>query len=248
MIIDSHCHVGKSVYGDVQTPFQLLKTMDEYGIDRAIICPFTPVGLNFKTENDRIARLVQRYPNRFIGFARVDPRVGNKAVREIERAVRILGLKGVKIHPMEQAFQVNDELIFPFMRKVADLNIPVLIASGYPLFSSPIQIGDLAKRFTSVPIIMTHGGLLNVSGLTESDSLKVIRENKNLIVETSGIEQSGPEGFIKKVADHVGAKRIVFGSNSPYMHVKLEMERVRAAGITDVEKNLILGSNVADIL
>ena len=58
--------------------------------------------------NDRVAEVVRRYPERFIGFAGVDPWKGEGAVAELERAVLELDLKGLKLMPACQGFFLND--------------------------------------------------------------------------------------------------------------------------------------------
>src|SRR3989304_6655371 len=52
--------------------------------------------------NDWTASVVQKYPGRFIGFAMVDPKDGQKAVDEVTRGVQDLGLRGLKVHPPGQ--------------------------------------------------------------------------------------------------------------------------------------------------
>jgi hypothetical protein len=248
MIIDAHCYVGKSIYGDKQTPHELIKNMDSYQIDKAIIIPFTPEDLDFKRQNDYIAEVVSRSPERFIGFGRVDPRLKGKAVQELNRIVKDLKLRGLMLHPMEQAFKVNDELVRPVFKECSDLNIPVLIAAGYPLISTPLQIGDLAGIFPDLIIIMTHAGQTDSSGLVQFDAITVMSEYKNIFAETSGIHITGKDGFINSVVGTVGAERVIFGSASPLMHQNVELTRVKVAMITEEEKRQILGKNIAKIL
>ena len=52
--------------------------------------------------NDYIAAVVRSAPERFIGFASVNPKYQGtrRAVEELERAVTELGLVGVKLYPM----------------------------------------------------------------------------------------------------------------------------------------------------
>src|SRR5580693_1219125 len=59
--------------------------------------------------NDYVADVVKKYPEQFIGFASVDPWKGAMAVRELERAVTELGLRGLKMMQITQAFFPNDE-------------------------------------------------------------------------------------------------------------------------------------------
>ena len=49
--------------------------------------------------NDFVAGCVRAHPDAFVGFASVDPQKGDAAVAELERAVRELGLRGLKLHP-----------------------------------------------------------------------------------------------------------------------------------------------------
>ena len=62
--------------------------------------------------NDYISSIVQEYPDVFIAFAAIDPWKGNNALEELERSVLELGLKGLKLHPVQQAVFPNDERIY----------------------------------------------------------------------------------------------------------------------------------------
>ncbi|HEY0584180.1 MAG TPA: amidohydrolase family protein, partial [Chloroflexota bacterium] len=57
--------------------------------------------------NDLLAAACKKYPDRFIGFAGIDPWKGALAIRELERSVKQLGLKGAKFHPGRQEFYPN---------------------------------------------------------------------------------------------------------------------------------------------
>ena len=80
--------------------------------------------------NDYISDIVKAFPDRFIGFAAIDPWQSMLAVDELERSVKDLGLKGLKLHPIQQAFHPNDEQFYPLYQKCADLKVPVLFHCG----------------------------------------------------------------------------------------------------------------------
>src|ERR1041385_3237526 len=125
-IFDSHVHLptkeflvdaggplvehGLQYFG-TKNPFRSRDEMiAEYkaaGISKAL-----PLGWDAETvtkrkpiPNDRIAEWVAAAPDLFIGMASVDPHKGAKAVDEVDRAVRKLGLRGIKLHPQVQAFR-----------------------------------------------------------------------------------------------------------------------------------------------
>lgn len=247
-MIDAHCHIGTSVYGHSQTPGELIRRMDQYGIEKAVVFPFTPPDLDFARANDYIAGAVKNYPARLVGFARVDPRLVQNSTREIERAIADLKLRGVKMHPLEQAFQINSAHVRPVFEKCADLRVPAFVSAGHPLLSNAIQVGDLAEELPDLTMIMAHCGQLDTSGLGHFDALAALQENKNLYADTSGYPETMRSGFFENVLKSIGPNKLIFGSDSPPMHQQLELIRVTTTRMTDSEKEATLSGNIAQIL
>src|SRR5687768_2539431 len=98
MIIDAYNNIweaqGNSDYlaGDTFTAEDLIPLLDEAGVDMAVGC-----SLGQAIDNDYVAGVVARYPDRFIGFGGVNPRLPG-AVESIRDCAR-MGLKGIKLHP-----------------------------------------------------------------------------------------------------------------------------------------------------
>ena len=245
MIIDGHVHLGKSIYGYGQTSKELLSKMDKCKIDKAVICPVKPVDYHFAPENDFIAEEAKKYGERFIGFARVDPKQGDKAVKELERCIKTLELKGLMLHPWEETFPVNAKIVYPLMEKAMEYKIPVMISGGHTRVSHPLQIGDIASEFPEVNIIATSGGQINISGMALYDAEIMLEANKNVFLETSGIYR---EDFIENMIRALGAKRVIFGSNSPQMDMEYELLRPDTAQVSEEEKADVLGKTIAGII
>ena len=244
-LIDAHAHLGDSLFGIGQSVEELLAAMDENDITRSIVVPLKPRGYHFGPANDRVASAVRAKPDRLHGFARVDPWQGEDALRELRRGLDDLGLIGLYLHPFEEQFAANDEIVFPLMTELRDRSLPLLLAGGYPGFSHPSQIGDLARQFPKVTIIATHGGQMNISGLLLADASRMLRANPNVIMETSGIYR---EDFIEDTVTELGPERVVFGSNAPYMDQGFEAARVRLAHLDDGAKTAIGRENIQRIL
>ena len=241
--IDAFTFVGQSLFGPAQTPSELLAKMDAANVERAIVCPLKPPGYHLGPANDLVAEAVAREP-RFVGLARVDPNQEQGAVQELERAATKLGLMGVFLHPWEETFRINGPRVDPILFRCAELQIPVVIASGYPWVSEASQVGDLARRFPNVTLIMTHGGQINISGLGQADAMTALRTRANVCMETSGVYR---QDFLEDVATQVGPERVLFGSNSPFMDMRLELERARWANLAEDSKALILAGNAQRI-
>jgi predicted TIM-barrel fold metal-dependent hydrolase len=245
VIIDCHTHIGRSIYGYGQTPDELLDRMDGLGIDRAVLCPVQPGDYHLEPANDEVAAAVREHPDRFIGVCRVDPRRGEKAVREMERAVSRLEARGVFLHPWEEGYAVNLPPVFPVVERAIALNVPLMIAAGFPWVSHATQVADLCRRYPEARVIMTHGGQINISGLAQMDAFTALRDSPNLHVEVSGVYR---QDFIEEVVSELGAGRVLFGSNSPQMSQEFELERIRSLKIVEDQRQAVLGDNAVRLL
>ena len=72
--------------------------MDEAGIDKTVILGLDYEYLfkgkiSYKEYNDYVANILKEYPDRFIGFAGIDPRRGKEAIQELERCIGELEFK-----------------------------------------------------------------------------------------------------------------------------------------------------------
>lgn len=144
----------------------LIKDMDSAGIDVSVCLPIDfafmcqqEPEISVWKANEYVAEAQQKYPDRIVGFVGVDPmRAG--AVDILEKGVKELGLKGVKIFP--GWYYPNEERIAPFMQKIEELNVPVLFHQGadpHPFvlkFGDPRYVDDLLLKFPRLRVIAAH--------------------------------------------------------------------------------------------
>ena len=146
--------------------------------------------------NDYLSELVRRYPKQFIAFGSVDPWLGKVAVKEAERCVRELGLKGLKFHPSTQQFFPDDQRFYPLWEKCSELGVPVLFHSGMTgvgagapggggvkfKYCKPIpHIDDIAADFPGLTIIMAHPAWPWVD-----EQLAILVHKPNVFMDLSG--------------------------------------------------------------
>jgi predicted TIM-barrel fold metal-dependent hydrolase len=244
-VVDFHTHLGTSIFGYGQTLSALLERMDQLGIDRSVVIAVQPFEYHLEPENDAIAMAVQQAPQRLIGFARVDPRQGERAEMELERCVRHLGFKGLFLHPWEESCPVNSDVVKTLMQTVRRLRIPVMIAGGHVRVSMASQIADLAAAFPDIVFIATSGGQINISGVALAEATQLLREHSNVWLETSGIYR---EDFIEDLVPLIGVERMLFGSNSPEYDQSFEILRPRLAHLSPAQKQALLGGNACRLL
>jgi predicted TIM-barrel fold metal-dependent hydrolase len=244
MIVDSLTFVGESLFGVSATAADLLRAMDGTGVDRAVVCPLRPRGYHLAGANDTIVAAVAAHQDRLVGFARVDPWQPEATV-ELERAAA-LGLRGLFLHPWEETFRISDRLLDPVLELAQRLDLPVIVAAGYPWLSEALQIGELAGRFPELRFIATNGGQLNVSGLGQTDAELALEACSNLALQTAGVYR---EDFLEGVVERFGSDRLLYASAFPYLDPRLEILRVRWAPNLDADaRNAVLGGNTARFL
>lgn len=243
MIIDANIFVGESLYRNSLTEEQLLSTMKRFGLDKAVVRPLKPTDYSFDNANRLISELQQRHQD-IIGFGRVNP-WDKTAAADVERAIKEYSLKGIHLHPWEENFMINDPVVYEVLDAATDQDIPVYVNVGYPIVSEPLQFLEIAEKFKKVTFICTHGANLDISGLSFDDALILAEDTKNVKFDISGVYR---RDFIELLLNKAGSENVIFGSNTPYMDIGLEIERINAADIDDQIKEKIFYQNARHLL
>src|SRR4029434_10929184 len=81
---------------------------------------------------DQLAEAIRRYPTRCAGLAAVAPQDPTSAVKEIDRAVRALGLKGVIINSHARGEMLDDPKFWEIFEAAEALNFPIYIHPQAP--------------------------------------------------------------------------------------------------------------------
>lgn len=90
--------------------------------------------------NDYIAGIVKRHPTRFAGMAQLPLQNPQAAVRELERAVRQLGFKGVMVYGHVRGRYLDEKDFWPVWECAEALEVPIYI---HPTHAMPDQIRNL---------------------------------------------------------------------------------------------------------
>jgi predicted TIM-barrel fold metal-dependent hydrolase len=243
-ILDAHVYIGKSINGYSLASEQLFDSMDELGIEQAVVCPVQPDSYRLEPENDRIADTVAKHSDRLIGFCRVDPRQGKSALKELERSCG-LGLRGLLLHPWEEGYPVNSKDCVKLVASAAEIGVPTLVEAGYPWVSHASQSADLCFHVPNATVMLSHGGQLNISGMARADTLAAMASHSNLYIQTSGVYR---QDFLEEVIERFGIHRVIFGSTFPVMDQRFELQRIKQLALDSEDKADILGRNILRLI
>jgi hypothetical protein len=177
--------------------------------------------------NERLARIVNYHPDRFLGLAHHHP-FAPEAAEELERALRDLGLRGYKLLGPSLERPISDPELFALWEICAEYEAPVLIHFGV-LGSSggisshininPLTLHDAAKTFPRVNFIVPHFG----AGYP-TELLHLCWACPNVYVDSSGSNQwvrwmAYPltlQDLFRKFYETIGPDRMLFASDSSW--------------------------------
>ncbi len=200
--------------------------MDRWGIEKTVVMPIDfGLGSGDDThwdEAEALAEVCRKNASRLIPFFACDPR-RKDALDLLDRAVRDLGMKGVKLHPLA-GFAVDDrDACYPFYAKCSELEIPVLGhcrpvgAAARDDLARPERYGRVAKDFPELKICLGHLG----GGPWSDDALRVIEQNANAFGDVSTMQSLAtgePDTFgklLRRAMDGPARERVMYGSDWP---------------------------------
>jgi len=132
-------HISKVGHYD---PEARLVDMDKYGIDVNILSVSIPSvevlpekeGVTgAKKLNDYYASLCQKYPKRFYAFATLPYQNVDEATKEMERAFKDLGAKGIMMFSNINGSPIASPELYPIYAKAEEYELPIFIHPGPPL-------------------------------------------------------------------------------------------------------------------
>lgn len=237
--IDAHSHIGDfggwaKVAIDID---KLIKQMDEYEIEKVVLCG---TGAH---DNENVANAYKKYKDRVLPIVYTNPYEGKVAVEKIYHYVNNENFCGIKLSPLKDAYVADSEILDPIMKAAEDLNIPVFIHCGHPPYSLPWSIALLAERFPKVKVVMIHMG--HGHGVYIDASLKMARRYNNLYLEMSGMSM---ESKIREAYETVGSDRILFGTDAPFHHPSIEIQKVLTCGLDEEALKDIFYNNINKLL
>jgi predicted TIM-barrel fold metal-dependent hydrolase len=240
MIIDSHQHLGRSMFsGVVTTEAGLLEAMDRNGVDVALVMP-QPTLEDIRGVHDRIADASGRHRGRLFGMASISPWwPESDYVAEARRCVRDLGFVALKLHPLGHNIAPNHPEADKLFRAALDLGVPVIVHTG---LGSPWALPSLcippARRYPGLRVVLAHAGW----GLYSSEAVVAAEVCPNIDLEPSWC----PAYVARQMVDRFGAGRVLWGSDH-LSNMPVELVKYRSIGLSDGDLAGVLGGTARAI-
>jgi uncharacterized protein len=239
MIIDCHCHAGK---GDGLTgPWDTAAPLEKYlrraaaaGIQRTVLFP--AFHSDYAVANREVARIVGSRPDRFYGFTFIHPeRDRGRVAALVKEAVEEFGFVGIKVHRYDA--RITREIC----EVARAFSLPVL----YDVMGEVSVVELLATEYPDVAFIIPHLGSFSDDWRAQLALIDHLVRHPNIFTDTSGIRRFD---LLQQAARRSSARKILFGSDGPWLHPGLELAKVHLLGLTHDEEQLVLGGNLIHLI
>jgi predicted TIM-barrel fold metal-dependent hydrolase len=233
-IIDSHCHAGQ---GDGLTgPWDTSAPLGAYlrraaaaGITRNVLFP--AFHSDYAVANREVATIVASRPDRFYGYAMVNPaRDAGRVYQMISHAVRAWGFCGIKVHRHDG--RISREVC----ETAQKLSLPVL----YDVMGEASVVELLATEYPDVAFIVPHLGSFADDWAVQRTIIEQLVAHPNVHTDTSGIRRFD---LLAEAVARAGPAKILFGTDGPWLHPGVELAKVRALGLPHEAERLVMAGN-----
>jgi predicted TIM-barrel fold metal-dependent hydrolase len=204
------------------------------GIGRTVV--FAPFHSDYARANEQVARIVARHPDRLIGFAFIHAtRDAGRVFDMVQRAVTRWKFRGIKVHgheamPTREVCEAARAFRLPLLVDVAgQASVVEMLAPAYP----------------DVNFIIPHLGSFRDDWRAQQQVVDQLVRYENVYTDTSGVRRFD---YIVQAVARAGAAKVLFGSDGPWLHPGVELQKIRLLRLPSEQEALILGGNVARLM
>jgi hypothetical protein len=242
VIIDAHLHVDDiPALGWKLAAGDCVRRLDEAGIEKGVVMTIVDAPEVNPGALDLIAEACAAFPGRLEAFARIHPWYGDESAALLERAIGVLGFKGLKLHPVTTIAHPAGEDTLRLIRLAASHHAPTLFHCGDEPLTTPLAIARAAAACPEATIILGHmGGYFH-----GEEAIEAAERHSNLLLETSAMPYPA---LIREAVGRLGPERVLYASDGPACSPRIEVEKIRLAGLGADAERLVLGENAARLL
>ena len=222
----------------------LKERMQKGRVDVSVVMNIATNPYQQKNVNDFAASINNKKD--IFAFGSVHPDAPD-ALEELER-IKELGLLGVKLHPDYQGFFADDEKMKPIYKKISSLGLITLFHAGFdygfaPPYGCTPERMEKALSWFSAPVVAAHWG-----GLSCGDGVLKHLCGRDIYFDTSFGYGTQPKYYAQKIIEKHGSDKILFGTDTPWHNVDMEMRLLCSLELSEKEMENITYNNAKNLL
>lgn len=226
---------------NVGIPHLLAEAGKKAGIEKFLVSSVATKLEQVRSISEFIAEKCRKYPE-FVGLAAWHQDITDLD-GEFDRIME-LGLKGIKLHPDFQKFNIDDPGMMDVYREAHRRGLPVLFHTGDDRteYSSPARLARVIDKIPEFTCIAAHLG-----GYRRWDEAAKILRGANVYIDTcSSLAFVEPEEARESIA-HFGVDHTMFGTDFPMWSPDAELERFFRLELSPEENQRILYGTFAQL-
>jgi len=220
-------------FGDMSFQVQdALKLMRQGGVKRAVLLQGSLNGY----QNMYTAKVVEQYPDVFVGAFSVDP-FSEYAKDIVKYYVETIGFRILKLevseggglHGYHEPFLLDEmrklQEIFDYLSTFNDTTIVIDYGAITEVSHQPNSVKNLAERYPNINFVVAHLSFGTIEGMSQfKQTLDLFKQSSNIYLDLSAIQDINQEKqypypksqrLVRTAIDKIGAERLIWGSDAP---------------------------------
>jgi uncharacterized protein len=179
--------------------------------------------VGIESDDETTAAAVAKYPDKFVGFAYVDPRRAD-CMDLLVHAIEDLKLKGVKFGPIYNGVALSDPRLVPVYEYLQKHNIPLTMHMGTTFArNAPVDMGraihvePVALKYPDLTMVLAHMG-----HPWSDEAIIVARKQPNVLLEISALFYRPWQYYNTLISaqEYKVTDKIYFGTDFPFARVE----------------------------
>jgi hypothetical protein len=212
--------------------------MDRVGIDLSIVSPHIAITCDYREGNRQAYEAAEQFPGRILPFVVVNP---NYPTAEIEAEIARWdgkGIVGFKFHASLHGTDTMHDGYTPAYEYANEHALPILSHSWTGTGGRTKVIETLCERYPKIQFVNAHSS----SGWDVIDLACELADQFDRV----WLDLTGSRlvyGGLERMVERVGADRILWGTDSPFIDPRPALGRLLCADVSDEDKAKKLGEN-----
>jgi uncharacterized protein len=237
-VFDAHAHIGVDMDGRTMTAGGMRERMLAARVGKSIIFPLNDPNArdDYSGPNEVVWAAYEEFPDFFVPFFRLNPHRDYE--KEFERCLT-RGFMGLKLHPLSQEFELDDERVVRLLGMAAEADLPVLIHTGFAMQRVVEPLLPTVEAHPGLRLILGHSVMIEVL-----EAVRAFGDHPNVLFETSVV--SAKDLYV--LFSSLDTGRICYGSDIPYGDIPSTLHATlaaaEAAGVPDERLPGLLSGNI----
>ena len=242
LVVDAHAHMGpwhnfRVPKGDAAG---MVERMDQLGVRTCIASPHVAIGPCYREGNRQAMAAADAFPGRIVPYVTINPNYPEAEIREeIEHWHSLGRIRGFKVHPACHQHKVDGPGYGPMFEYARAHGLPVLSHSwAGDACAGATLLSRMAAEMPTVTFIVGHAA--SSWGMIDEACGEAIQRD-NVVLDLTGSQLL--YRALETMVERVGADRILFGTDIPFIDPAPGLGRVLMSRVQDEGKRRILGGN-----